>query len=264
MPKFPQYFFLFLLVIIPSLAGGEQREKIGIVLNESIYRDQIADLAQEDFHFEIYDLFISPLLDQYLQEHKDEVELSQAEINQFVIYYQKQHDKELKGKKKEMLKKMQAIMDELNLATISQARKDELVGELFYLRTELEPPGIDYAMFVLPHWKIQNHLYKKYGGGRLIWQERGLEVFDAQYKWIREQETKGLFSFIDDELRGKFYHYWTDQDHGSSLISDKKRINKEFLKPVWFSVKIKEKKGCFTKAIPKSAKVCSIYKRFYK
>ena len=261
---FSNFLVGFAIVVTPQLGMAVEQETIGMVLGEPVYRDQLADLAEDDLHSEIYSLFVTPVLEKYLDENQKELEPTNTDINRFLVYYQKQHEKELRGKKQKMAKKMESIMAELNTDSISQTRKEELIGELFFLKTELEPPGIDYAMFVLPHWKLHNHFYNRYGGGRILWQQRGVEAFDAHYKWIKEQESSGVFVFLDTNLQNKFYHYWVAQDHGTNLISDKKRITKEFLKPEWLSIRIKDKKGCFFQKNPKSAKDCKVFKRYYR
>lgn len=255
--------YVVLLSLSPHSVWAEQ-EIIGKVLGEPVYREQIEGYIGDDLQIELYILFIDPVMEKYVAENRAETDPTNAEINQFMAFYLKQHNKELKGKKKEMAIKMQSIMAELSTGTISQTRKEELVGELFYLKSELEPPGVDYAMFVLPHWKRHRHLYKKYGGGRLLWQQRGIEAFDAHLKWMKEQEASGLFSFNDPVLQAKLYHYWQAKDHGPQLISDPKKIKSEFLEPEWLSVKIKEKRGCLHPTRPKSAQECLIYKRLYK
>ncbi len=259
--KFLLYFVL--ISLFPQSVSAEQ-EIIGTVLGEPVYREQLEGYIGDDLQIELYALFIEPVMEKYIQDNQAETEPSNTEVNQFMAFYLKQHNKELKGKKKGMVIKMQSIMAELNTGTITQTRKEELVGELFYLKSELEPPGVDYAMFVLPHWKRHRHLYKKYGGGRLLWQQRGIEAFDAHLKWMKEQEANGLFSFKDQVLQAKLYHYWQAKDHGPQLISDPKRIKKDFLEPEWLSIKIRDKKGCLYPARPKSVKRCLAYKRLYK
>ena len=98
---------------------------------------------------------------------------------------------------------------------------------------ELLPPGRDFAMFVLPHRKLQLHLYNNFGGGRLLWQQRGIEAFDAMHNWLKQNEREGKFKITDPKLREAFYSYWTQMDHGPFFIEGKKRIEDEFLHPEW-------------------------------
>ncbi len=95
------------------------------------------------------------------------------------------------------------------------------------------PPGEVFAVFVLNNWKFQRHLYNEYGGGRILWQQAGLEAFDATHKWLKAQEKSGAFKITDPKLRSVFYKYWTTQNHGSFLIDDKELIRRKFLEPEW-------------------------------
>jgi hypothetical protein len=101
------------------------------------------------------------------------------------------------------------------------------------LARQLQPPGREYAEWLLGSWKFQRHLYLNYGGGRILWQQSGLEAFDATHHWLMQQEQAGRFRIADDDLRTAFYAYWTTLDHGAFLIDDQARIEQEFLYPEW-------------------------------
>jgi hypothetical protein len=118
---------------------------------------------------------------------------------------------------------------------LSAKERQELEIERDIVNMDLKPPGRDFAMFVIPHWKLQFHFYKQYGGGRLLWQQRGVEAFDAMHKWLIQQEKNGLFKISDPKMREAFYSYWTSMDHGPFFIEDKARIENEFLTPEWMT-----------------------------
>lgn len=100
------------------------------------------------------------------------------------------------------------------------------------IESELTVPGRSFAIYMLSHWKFQKHLYENYGGGRLLWQQAGIEAYDAHRKWLESLETDGKFSISDRELRNKFYHYWTSQE-GSSFLSEDMKAIRDFLNPEW-------------------------------
>lgn len=83
--------------------------------------------------------------------------------------------------------------------------------------------------------KFQRHLYNKFGGGRVLFQQAGLEAFDAMHEWLKQEEKKGAFRIDDERLRKLFYAYWTTMNHGAFLTSDQERI-REFLIPPWLPV----------------------------
>ena len=58
------------------------------------------------------------------------------------------------------------------------------------------------------------------------------------------RKKKGTFEILDQQLRESLYSYWTNMDHGTSMITDKERIQKEFLSPQWFIANAIDKRGC--------------------
>lgn len=115
--------------------------------------------------------------------------------------------------------------------------KDEIQFALavFNKKREANQKPLDefFAKFMLDNWKLQKHLYDNFGGGRILWQQAGVEAFDAMRTWMEAQEKKGEFKVTSPELRKKLFHYWTTQNHSSFLTEDKDRIAREFLLPEW-------------------------------
>lgn len=58
-------------------------------------------------------------------------------------------------------------------------------------------------------WKVNKALHEKYGG-RVAFQQAGLEPVDAYRAFLKEQEAAGAFRFTDDETRAAFWGYWSD------------------------------------------------------
>lgn len=73
--------------------------------------------------------------------------------------------------------------------------------------------------------KLQKRLYDEYGGGRLLFQQAGIEAFDATRKMLEAREAEGAFSFSDPGIRALAYDYWT-RDHGAFMITDHDKIAK--------------------------------------
>ncbi|MGI9274024.1 MAG: hypothetical protein ACR2PT_04080 [Endozoicomonas sp.] len=111
--------------------------------------------------------------------------------------------------------------------------REELAVAQKYFSKELPGLADDFSDWFIENWKTERYLYLNYGGGRLLWQQTGLEAFDATYRWLQEEERSGHFVISDKQLRTDFYHYWTDMKHGAFLTDDKSRIEDEFLFPEW-------------------------------
>ncbi len=99
------------------------------------------------------------------------------------------------------------------------------------LEFELEPQGRMLAEMFVPGWKFQRHLYERFGGGRVLWQQGGIEAFDAMNAWIESEEKAGRLKFHDPHVREAVYLYW-NVDHGP-FLSDKPKQIEEFLNPPW-------------------------------
>src|SRR6185503_2824043 len=55
-------------------------------------------------------------------------------------------------------------------------------------------------------WKIERDLHRTYGG-RVIFQQAGLEALDARRRLFEEAERKGDLKFDDAGVRHLFYYY---------------------------------------------------------
>ena len=83
-------------------------------------------------------------------------------------------------------------------------------------REAVEISKNEMAREMIETWKFYGHLYRKYGRGRILFQQFGIEPFDALKKWLAEQEKKRFFIIYDDEARKIFWDYWV-RDHGSFI-----------------------------------------------
>jgi hypothetical protein len=210
-----------------------EREQIGEVLGKPVYRDQIR--TGKDIHLrdELQRLLGAPVLQKYREQHKAEVEPTKAEIDAAAIVFDRDHQARIKDEEPQMRERLAAVEQELAKPGLTPERQKELERDRTVLQIQLKPPGRFFAQFVLDNWKFQRHLYDRFGGGRILWQQAGLEAFDAMHKWLQAQEEAGQFKITDPRLRASFYEYWTTMNHGAFLIEDKERIRKEFLEPEW-------------------------------
>jgi hypothetical protein len=68
----------------------------------------------------------------------------------------------------------------------------------------------DFALFVVPHLKLQRFIYDRHGGGRLRFQQMGTEAFDATRQMLLDLERKGAFSIPDAALRQQVLGYYLE------------------------------------------------------
>jgi len=77
-------------------------------------------------------------------------------------------------------------------------------------------------------WKFHRALFKQYGG-RIIWQQAGIEPIEAMRTWLEEQEKDGDFVIHDPELRKSFWEYYI-REHP---FTTEKPKGDEFDEPFW-------------------------------
>ncbi len=61
-------------------------------------------------------------------------------------------------------------------------------------------------------WKFNKALYGRYGG-RVIFQQAGLEPLDAFRDWLRDEENAGSFQFHDPKWKDAFWEYYNPKYH---------------------------------------------------
>ena len=148
-------------------------------------------------------------------------------------YFDQEHRRRIKEEEPKLRRELQRVEKELKRGELTEEERKKLRLEQMTLRVQLDPPGRSFAQFMLDHWKFERHLYDHYGGGRILWQQAGIEAFDAHRKWLEVHEKQGDFKITDPKLRSALFEYWTTMKHGAFLTDDNERIRKEFLEPDW-------------------------------
>lgn len=212
---------------------GQEKEQIGEVLGQPAYRDAIRTGKEISVRDELHRLFTMPVLEKYREQHKAEIEPTEAEITAVAAWFDQKHRERIQDEEPKLREKLKSVEEQLKRGNLPKEQQQKLEIERLTLQAQLNPPGRMFAMFVLHSWKFQKHLYDQYGGGRILWQQAGMEAFDATRTWLETQEKQGQFKITDPKLRTLFYEYWTTQNHGAFLTSDKERIRTEFLEPEW-------------------------------
>lgn len=214
-------------------AHRDEREQIGEVLGQPVFRDAIRTGKDIEVRDELHRLFTTPIMQKYRQQHKAEIEPAEDEIVAATAFFDRNHRERIREKEPELREQLNVVEGELGRGGLSKEKQQQLEIERRALQSQLKPPGRVFAMFVLSNWKFQKHLYDRYGGGRILWQQAGVESFDACRTWLEDNERRGEFRITDRKLRSTFYEYWTTMNHGAFLTDDKERIRSEFLEPEW-------------------------------
>jgi hypothetical protein len=123
-----------------------------------------------------------------------------------------------------------AVEQALRDPKLSKEKRAEL-EERKKMDDTTESPERFSATWLLVCWKFERHLYDKFGGGRVLWQQSGFEAFDATRKWLESEERSGHFKITDPKLRTEFYHYW--KRHHDFMLESQAEIREQFLEPEW-------------------------------
>jgi len=182
---------------------------------------------------------IQPALDRYRGEHRDEITPTDAEVEFAAAYFVKADAETWEERQREgqqlRVEEVAAEFDALLAELPTEGRgKAEALRERFI--ADRRNPAGRFARWMLETRKFQRHLYEKFGGGRVLFQQAGVEAFDATRLWLETLEAKGDFRLSDPKLREELYRYWTGTNHGAFLSTPEKNPDaiEEFMNPAWF------------------------------
>lgn len=162
-------------------------------------------------------LIFGELLKQFAEKNK--IEVTESEIDAFV-------NKIYDGMKVQILKleeNHKKIISELNDTSLNESdRKLKEMNlqmtekRLKSLISEIQPPIKEetrqLAIGMIKSWKTNKALYEIYGG-RVIFQQNGVEPLDAYRDFLIDHEKKGSFRFMDKDSEMLFWKYFLSENH---------------------------------------------------
>lgn len=176
--------FLLCAMLSSSIAYA-QRHQVGEVGGAPVYSDQIAGEDVQARADSARSVFLRPVLDEWYRQNGAELRITEAE-----------------GK----------VLETQVLAFSKCSNSGyELPQDPKWRTATLNMLGGSV--------KAQKLLYEQFGGGRLLFQQSGVEAFDATRRLLEERESAGAFAITDPEVRALAYEYWT-REHGSMFITD--------------------------------------------
>ncbi len=181
----PMKALVHLLIVLAGAAQAQAQEHpIGQVGGRPIHASQIKGSTESARTQSLRALFIGPVLRAYLEPHRREWELTEQDIQQLV----------------------QAYRETLKCKTPSE---------------EALPPDQErmFATFLGANAKVQRFIHERHGGGRILFQQAGMEAFDATGRLLLDLERQGAFSITDPALRQQTLAYWFHDEH-TGLLPD--------------------------------------------
>lgn len=224
----------FLLPSLRARAEATVPKAIAVVLGKEITPDEKPRLTQ---------LILGPIFEKYASENK--VQPSDDELDIFIeklAQKEKQHEARMQADKKKLLEelKSKSLSDRdreeksRHLETIENILKTRARAEATMKgrEEEMRPMKRQMAQQFVKRWKINKSLYEKYGG-RVIFQQAGVEPIDAYRDFLREQEKKGAFQILDPQAEAEFWPYFTN-DAMHTFLSEEE--GKKFITTPWWMI----------------------------
>ena len=189
---------LLIALPLPGIAAPPARERIGTSAGAPVYRDQLTGASDAERSDSAQNLLIAPALREYFQQHRAELEPSEAEVAEVV-----------------------AALEAARACEPAYMKKHPMTSETraFVARMLLAGRG------------VLRHVHGRFGGGRLLFQQAGVEAFDATRRLVEHLESQERVTFEDASVRALAYDYWT-RDHGAWLITDEADIRRALDDPV--------------------------------
>ena len=176
-------------------------------------------------------LIWEPLKEKFVQEQK--IQVTEKDLDNFA-------DAMMAGQPqiKEMDEKLiKDAEDKLKQEGLTPEKRAELEQSIKASKESLAVSDDDqrkgYRMTgksMIEAWKINQALYKIYGG-RVIFQQAGIEPLDAYKKFLEEHEKKGDFEILDKTLREEFWKYYT------TMHTEVPKKQVDFRTPWWTKMK---------------------------
>lgn len=215
-----------------SKAQDGDNETIAVVLGKKI------TVKDKD---KLNGMIFGALLEQYAKENK--IEPTEAELDAFV----KKTEEMGKQQQADFEKDRKKLTQELNSPSLTEKEKKEKAERLKTIESilkttkevEEKTKGMDEKMRTMKRnmaqhfvktWKINKSLYEKYGG-RIIFQQAGVEPLDAYRQFLKEQEKKGVFKILNKDYEASFWKYFVN-DSMHTFYS--KGDGAKFMKTPWW------------------------------
>lgn len=194
-----------LLYAAPSNAQDEGNETIAVVLGKKI------TIKDKD---RLNGMIFGALLEQYAKDNN--IEPTEPELAAFVKKTEEMRIQQQADFEKDRIK----LMQELKSSSLTEKEKKEKTEHLKTIENILKTTkeaeertkGMDDKMQIMKRniaqhfvktWKINKSLYEKYGG-RLIFQQAGIEPLDAYRQFLKEQEKKKAFQILNKDYEASF------------------------------------------------------------
>lgn len=184
---------------------------------------------------------LGKLMDQYASEAG--IVVASSEVDAYIAAMNRIAEKD----RTEREARRAGIAQKLESQTLTPAEKDALSSELAALDELGEMLGAgdngaepeedraarrQFAEAVIRQWKINQALYRQYGG-RIIFQQGGPEPLDAYSEFLEDQQKQGAFRIVDKSMEPAFWRYFRTDSIHSFYASGSEEEARAFETPWW-------------------------------
>ena len=226
--------------VLSAEPSAKTRVPVAVVFSKQISADELepnaalrnqeaAQLSQEQFNAwlvgfrqeRLTGMIFSSLAEQYCRGHNCEP------TNEDVAAFVKSGKTSKAANQRKWAAERASLSKEMDSPNLTEARKREIASRLYMLETFLFA-GENFTGSISPEqeaaaqrrvadqfiraWKFNKALYQQYGG-RVIFQQAGMEPLDAYRAWLKDHEHNGDFVINDAALHEGFWRYFVSEAH---------------------------------------------------
>lgn len=183
--------WMMVLLLVAAMASGQERKEVGSVNGVSIFADQIVGKDDQERAESARNLFMRPVVHEWVKQHFEQFKLTTKESEDLA----------------------ESIREYAVCSNNGYVLPEDAMARTIVLQ------GLGGNV------KLQKALYDAFGGGRVLFQQGGVEAYDATRKFLEQKEAAGTISFVDPQIRALAYDYWIN-DHSGMLLSEPGQISR--------------------------------------
>ena len=175
--------WIAILALVAGNGFAQARKEVGRIDGAPVYADQIVGNTAQERAESARSLFMRPVVRAWVKQHFEQFKLTAKESEDLA----------------------------------ERIREYAACSQNGYVLPE-EPTAKAIVLQGLGgNAKLQKAMYDGFGGGRLLFQQAGIEAYDATRRFLEQQEAAGTIVFSDPQIRALAYDYWTNDRDGVFL-----------------------------------------------
>lgn len=228
---------LLLVSLVAGVGCSQTSQPAATVANEDVIAIVLGRTLTVNDKDELSGLILGSLLERFAKDNN--IEPTTEELDAFIL----KSEEKVKQHQIRMEEERLKLMQELKNSSLSDQEREQTQSHLQTIESILETIRAmneqakemeeqtssverQVARQFVQAWKINKALYDKYGG-RVIFQQAGIEPLDAYREFLKEQEKEGSFEILDRQYEAGFWRYFTDdamhtfypEDDGAEFIN---------------------------------------------